>query len=120
MQMEKEVCGSIGLERFHLLSDPKIFPFRAVPSVFICGHLWSNSSLTAEFRFNFLPLQLPLLDSISDRTHCPTGGCQSSTLFPSGSITQANFPNSESSILSSTLQPSSFSTFTSDARSSTR
>jgi hypothetical protein len=24
--------------------------------------------------------------------HWPAGGCQSSTLFPSGSITQANFP----------------------------
>jgi hypothetical protein len=31
--------------------------------------------------------------------HCPAGGCQSSTLLPSGSMTQANFPYSESSIV---------------------
>src|ERR1039458_7296511 len=28
----------------------------------------------------------------------PAGGCHSSTLFPSGSMTQANFPYSDSSI----------------------
>ena len=39
-------------------------------------------------------------------------GSQSSTLFPSGSMTQANFPYSESSIFSSTLQPSSFKALT--------
>jgi hypothetical protein len=44
--------------------------------------------------------------------HWPAGGCQSSTLFPSGSMTQANFPYSDSSIFSSTLQPSSRKTLT--------
>lgn len=39
--------------------------------------------------------------------HCPGGGCQSSTLFPSGSITQPNFPYSESSAFFRTLHPSS-------------
>lgn len=41
------------------------------------------------------------------RAYCPGGGCQSSTLFPSGSMTQPNFPYSESSVFSRTLQPSS-------------
>ena len=50
----------------------------------------------------------------------PAGGCHSSTLFPSGSITQANFPYSDSSIFSSTLQPSSRKALTSAWRSSTR
>ena len=50
----------------------------------------------------------------------PCGGCQSSTLFPSGSMTQANVPYSESSVFSSTLQPSSFKTLTKAWRSSTR
>ena len=44
--------------------------------------------------------------------HWPAGGCHSSTLFPSGSMTQANFPYSESSTFSSTLQPSSRKTLT--------
>jgi hypothetical protein len=44
--------------------------------------------------------------------HWPAGGCQSSSLFPSGSMTQANFPYSDSSIFSSTLQPSSRKTLT--------
>src|ERR1700686_644647 len=39
--------------------------------------------------------------------HCPSGGCQSSILLPSGSMTQPNLPYSESSVFSSTLQPSS-------------
>ena len=52
--------------------------------------------------------------------HWPAGGCQSSTLFPSGSMTQANFPYSESSIFSRTLQPSSRKTLTRAWRSSTR
>ena len=52
--------------------------------------------------------------------HWPCGGCHSSTLFPSGSMTQANFPYSDSSIFSSTLQPSSFKTLTKAWRSSTR
>ncbi len=30
-------------------------------------------------------------------SYCPSGGCQSSTLLPSGSMTQPNFPYSESS-----------------------
>lgn len=52
--------------------------------------------------------------------HCPAGGCQSSTLLPSGSMTQPNFPYSESSVFSRTLQPSSRSACNSEARSSTR
>jgi hypothetical protein len=52
--------------------------------------------------------------------HCPCGGCQSSTLLPSGSMTHPNFPYSESSVFSSTLQPSSRSALRSAARSSTR
>ena len=40
-------------------------------------------------------------------THCPGGGYQSSTLLPSGSMTQPNFPYSESSVFSRTLHPSS-------------
>src|SRR5436190_7852167 len=39
--------------------------------------------------------------------YCPGGGCQSSTLLPSGSMTHPNFPYSESSVFSSTSQPSS-------------
>jgi hypothetical protein len=39
-------------------------------------------------------------------THCPSGGCHSSTLLPSGSMTQPNFPYSESSVFSRTSQPS--------------
>src|SRR5688572_13993778 len=52
--------------------------------------------------------------------HWPAGGCQSSTLFPSGSMTQPNFPYSESSIFSRTLHPSSRKTVTRAWRSSTR
>lgn len=52
--------------------------------------------------------------------HCPAGGCHNSTLLPSGSMTHANLPYSDSSILSSTLQPSSFRTLTKAWRSSTR
>src|SRR3954454_18429039 len=52
--------------------------------------------------------------------HCPCGGCQSSTLLPSGSMTHPNFPYSESSVFSSTSQPSSRSALRSAARSSTR
>src|SRR6185369_5802484 len=52
--------------------------------------------------------------------HCPAGGCQSSTLLPSGSMTHPNFPYSESSVFSSTSQPSSRSALRSPARSSTR
>ena len=52
--------------------------------------------------------------------HCPSGGCQSSTLFPSGSMTQPNFPNSESSVFSSTLQPSLRSAWSRPAKFSTR
>jgi transposase len=47
-----------------------------------------------------------------EHAHWPSGGCHSSTLFPSGSITQANLPYSDSSICSSTLQPSSFKALT--------
>ena len=54
------------------------------------------------------------------KLHCPCGGCQSSTLLPSGSMTHPNFPYSESSVFSSTLQPSSRSALRSAARSSTR
>src|SRR5258707_43109 len=39
--------------------------------------------------------------------YCPAGGCQSSTLLPSGSMTHPNFPYSESSVFSRTSQPSS-------------
>ena len=40
--------------------------------------------------------------------YCPAGGCQSSILLPSGSMTHPNFPYSESSVVfSSTSQPSS-------------
>src|SRR5262245_7125892 len=43
--------------------------------------------------------------------YLPGGGCQSSTLFPSGSSTQPNFPYSDSSTFSMTLQPSALSAF---------
>lgn len=52
--------------------------------------------------------------------YCPAGGCQSSTLLPSGSNTQPNFPYSESSVFSSTWQPSSRRAWSRAARSSTR
>jgi len=59
--------------------------------------------------------------SIAQRAcHCPTGGCHSSTLLPSGSRTQPNFPYSESSVFSSTLHPSSRSDCSSAVKSSTR
>lgn len=52
--------------------------------------------------------------------HWPSGGCHSSTLFPSGSITQPNFPYSESSVFSRTLHPSWRRISSSPARSATR
>jgi hypothetical protein len=52
--------------------------------------------------------------------HPPAGGCQSSTLFPSGSTTQPNFPKSDSSIFSSTLHPSSRNALSRPWRSATR
>lgn len=56
----------------------------------------------------------------NQKAYCPGGGCQSSTLFPSGSMTQPNLPYSESSVLSTTLQPSSRRAWSRAARSSTR
>ena len=50
----------------------------------------------------------------------PAGGCHSSTLLPSGSMTQANFPYSDSSIFSATLHSSSRKSLTRVWRSSTR
>src|SRR5688572_3214079 len=52
--------------------------------------------------------------------HEPGGGCQSSILLPSGSMTQPNLPYSESSVLSRTLQPSARRSARSAARSATR
>ena len=52
--------------------------------------------------------------------YCPSGGCQSSTLLPSGSTTQPNLPNSDSSTLSCTSQPSLRRVSRSACRSSTR
>jgi hypothetical protein len=60
------------------------------------------------------------LRTLADVVYCPAGGCQSSTLFPSGSMTQANFPYSDSSIFSRTSQPSSRRAATRAWRSSTR
>ena len=54
------------------------------------------------------------------RDYCPAGGCHSSILLPSGSITQPNLPYSESSVLSSTSQPSSRKACSRPASSSTR
>jgi hypothetical protein len=34
----------------------------------------------------------PKASPVRHGTHCPGGGCQSSTLLPSGSMTQPNFP----------------------------
>src|SRR4051812_15945868 len=45
-------------------------------------------------------------------SHDSAAGCHSSTLFPSGSMTHANLPYSESSIFSRTLHPSSLSAAT--------
>lgn len=50
----------------------------------------------------------------------PTGGCQSSTLFPSGSMTHPNLPYSDSSVFSRTLQPSFRSASSKAAKSATR
>ena len=52
--------------------------------------------------------------------HCPSGGSHNSTLLPSGSTTQPNFPYSDSSVLSTTAQPSARSAASSPARSATR
>jgi len=52
--------------------------------------------------------------------HWPGGGSQSSTLLPSGSMTQPNLPYSDSSVLSSTLQPSLRSSASRACRSATR
>src|SRR6185437_16128983 len=52
-----------------------------------------------------LAITLPSQEA-RENVHCPAGGCQSSTLLPSGSMTHPNFPYSESSVFSSTLQPS--------------
>lgn len=52
--------------------------------------------------------------------HCPSGGCHSSMRLPAGSITQPNLPNSDSSTLSSTAQPSSRRAASTASRSSTR
>ncbi len=58
-------------------------------------------------------LAVPIPAEADRPDHWPAGGCHSSPLFPSGSMTQANFPYSESSIFSRTLQPSSRKTLTS-------
>src|SRR5437667_11380763 len=71
-------------------------------------------------RHSHLRTRLTSLSFSDGRLHCPCGGCQSSTLLPSGSMTHPNFPYSESSVFSSTLQPSSRSALRSAARSSTR
>src|ERR1700744_456062 len=49
----------------------------------------------------------PAVAAALPSAYCPAGCSHSSTLLPSGSMTQPNFPNSESSSLSNTLQPSS-------------
>jgi hypothetical protein len=54
------------------------------------------------------------------RAQDPSGGSQSSTLRPSGSMTQPNLPYSDSSVLSSTWQPSARSAASSACRSATR
>ena len=48
------------------------------------------------------------LDYENETRSLAGSGSHSSTLFPSGSMTQANFPYSDSSIFSSTSQRSSF------------
>jgi hypothetical protein len=57
-----------------------------------------------------------------DRTpgHCPAGGCQSSSLLPSGSTTQAKRPYSESCTSGRTSTPSARSAVSTASRSSTR
>ncbi len=52
--------------------------------------------------------------------YLPSGGCHSSTLLPSGSMTQPNLPYSDSSVLSSTSHPSARSAARSACRSATR
>ncbi len=52
--------------------------------------------------------------------HCPSGGSHSSTLLPSGSMTQPNLPYPESSVFSRTSQPSSRSARSRVVRSATR
>lgn len=52
--------------------------------------------------------------------HPPAGGSHSSALLPSGSITQPNLPNSDSSTLSTTSQPSLRRTPSKACRSATR
>ena len=50
----------------------------------------------------------------------PAGGCQSSSLLPSGSMTQPNLPYSDSSTLSTTSTPSARRAASTAWRSSTR
>ena len=78
----------------------------------------SLATLPTNFRFSASQIHSP--QNAARLCYCPAGGCHSSTLFPSGSMTQANFPYSDSSIFSSTLQPSSRKALTSAWRSSTR
>src|SRR5882757_343755 len=101
------VLGIRGRSKYsrHLL--PSLF----TPTPYLCSYLCYLSERNGRPQFAVVT---------NEPAHWPSGGCHNSTLFPSGSMTQANFPYSESSILSSTLQPSSFKAFTNAWRSSTR
>jgi len=92
------------------------------------GHALGSSVVRRTLRFSRGAQRRPLQRPVRRRLHCllvprcycPAGGCQSSTLFPSGSTTHPNFPYSESSAFSRTLQPSFRSASSNAARSATR
>jgi hypothetical protein len=71
------------------------------------GRIW-----TGQFKVRRKRQQGVVPRTVNRVGYAGLAGSHSSTLFPSGSITQANFPYSESSIFSSTLQPSSFKALT--------
>jgi glutathione S-transferase len=108
------IACSVG---FMLARAPHLFDASATPGL-------ARMARKLEARESFkatVPRPLsPRREGSAGGRHCPPGGCQSSTLLPSGSITQPNLPNSESSVFSSTLQPSSRSACSSEARSGTR
>lgn len=62
---------------------------------------------------------LAVVHERSVRYHAGLGGSHNSTLLPSGSMTQPNFPKSDSSTLSSTLQTSSRNAASNVCKSST-
>lgn len=68
---------------------------------------WNRATVQSVFSNAGEPPLLTASHRKFGRVYFPAGGCHNSILLPSGSMTQPNFPKSDSSTLSSTWQPSS-------------